>query len=220
MDVSCRSFWAARDAGFTVRCGGDDGRVRVASIGGGPANDAIGFVVFNSLQERPFANVEVVVHDFCPAWGGIVETIATALSHARDDARREGARQRVLCNATTAPCDHVAQVDVALSFSLADLTAHPQDEVNSRLVTCAPATDVFLFCYVCHESTAWDHEVLPSLLRTATGGALFLFVDLWRKDLDRIEACVTATCPGQYDTAILGSTQAYPFKALACKRRS
>ena len=106
-----------------------------------------------------------------------------------------------------------------LRFELADLSSTPDARINAKLLAAAPATDLFLFCYVCHESNAYQYDVLPELLARATVGAIFLFVDLWLQDLVKVrEECVAAAGVGVYTVSILGSSQAFPFKAMVCRK--
>jgi len=184
--------------------GGDNRRVCVASVGGGPGNDAVGFAVFNGLSAAPFAAVDMVVYDFCDAWRPLVEQVGAALGSPDANPEEEVARRKIVGHVAEESAqlgngsskrygaDRIASatVELSLRFSLADLTASASAEVNAPLLDAAAATDLFLFCYVCHESNAWHHDVLPNLLQRASPGALFLFVDLWRKDLDMIADCV------------------------------
>ena len=99
VDIACRALFAAEMAGFKIRrrnrSNGSNGSVglvedwrgepvRVASVGGGPGNDAVGFAVYAALKNQEgegegggegegevtsFPLIDVVVYDFCAAWG-------------------------------------------------------------------------------------------------------------------------------------------------------
>ena len=73
---------AAAASGFRrfVDTGGrdfDDGVTRVASIGGGPGNDAAGFLVFNALALRR-RRVHATVYDFAGGWAPLVARVGAA----------------------------------------------------------------------------------------------------------------------------------------------
>jgi hypothetical protein len=237
VDSTCCLLHAARLSGFGVPPAATlrRRRVRVASIGGGPGNDAVGYVLYNRQQPRPGGllpptRIDVTVFDFCPEWEPIVRSVGTALAatghaasqylggNASDQSWFREASQR---NASAAGgALSTSLLDVRFDFRLADLTAHTSSAVNTSLLQAVPDTDVFLFSNVCHETRAWEHTMLPEILRNASPGALFLFVDLWRKDLELVRQCIaTNTEAGHYDKVqFLGTTRAFPFKALAAQR--
>ena len=82
---------------------------------------------------------------------------------------------------------------VRIDFGLADLQAPVGADVNTRLLRDAvPDTDVFLFSYVAHESSACEHPLLAETLRRAKVGAVFIFLDPYRRDAEIVTATVEA----------------------------
>ena len=202
VDSTCCLLHAARLAGFTFR-GKTKGCVRVASIGGGPGNDAVGLLVYHKQQPEirmigPRINLDV--YDFCAEWEPIVRSVGNAFKCGNDQQSSSS----------------FDKIDVRFDFNLADLITHTSDPINKRLLVAAPETDVFIFSNVCHETRAWEHTMLPEILRLAPPGSLFLFVDLWKKDLKCVNECILQV--GSFKTMFLGSSQAFPFKALVAKK--
>ena len=139
--------------------------MRVASIGGGPGNDAVGFVVYNRQQPRPQAlptRVDVTVFDFCAEWEPIVRSVGAALA-ATDDAfphlephleisARDTSWFREAPNIKQADADQADTpsrlLDIGFDFRLADLTAPAFSSVNAALLAAVPRTSIFLFSNV------------------------------------------------------------------------
>ena len=75
-----------------------------------------------------------------------------------------------------------------------------------------------LFSYVCHEAAAHTAELLPALLRVAPVGSVFVFLDMWKKDIDALRALVLAD-RSAFLLRDLGSRRHYPFKGLLCVKQ-
>ena len=224
VDTTCCLLHAARLAGFKFRS--TRGGVRVASIGGGPGNDATGFVVYTQQQPASHSlptptHIDITVFDFCASWAPIVHSVSNALKayeslHTQTNAGRIG-RDEARPNKISSDAG-TAKAKVTLDFQLADLKADKSSTINEALLEAVPRTDVFLFSNVCHETRAWEHTMLPEILQSASPGALFLFVDLWRKDL-KLSRCIQTHCCRRLQGRVLGTShfsiqrwpQARPF---------
>mmetsp|Transcript_19657 Transcript_19657/g.46927 ORF Transcript_19657/g.46927 Transcript_19657/m.46927 type:complete len:374 (-) Transcript_19657:21-1142(-) len=209
----------------------EQGVLRVASVGGGPGNDAWGAFLFSAFA-RNWRLVEANVFDFSPVWRPFCEASGTA--HILSSAS-----QLLSLETGSAP-------EMSLCFQEADLRAPTDAAVNRILLSTAPATQLFLFSHVVRESQACQHALLPALLRRSRRGAVFVFLDMCWADLDRVHALVTrveeedATRRGavageegtkegehaggeegvRFEILRLGESQVYPFFGLAFRTRS
>lgn len=212
--------------------------LKVASIGGGPGNDAFGAFVFAALcPGQPFRRVEATVYDFSLRWQPLCEATADA-SVLQNVAQLLAQGQTPL-------------LDLALSFRLCDLRRDGSAEVNQHVMEsayaadAAHAVDVFLFSHVVRESRACEHELLPALLRACQPGAVFVFLDMQRHDLTPVlelvatverelerdmerapsgataATCTTATgarTPPRFERVRLGEAPEYGFFGLSLRR--
>ena len=89
--------------------------------------------------------------------------------------------------------------------------------IDSKLFVLAE-TDVFLFSYCIHESRACAFELMPALLRRAKPGAMFVFLDIFKKPLELArelaEAVAAEDVTSQFEFLKLGGAKEYPFAGL------
>jgi hypothetical protein len=112
---------------------------------------------------------------------------------------------------------------VRVAFELVDVKLSVDSEVNRVFVhDILPDCDLFLYCFVCHETQAQQFELFAHTLRNCRIGSVLLFLDIWLVDMQNIEQAVqkviAPTCPNrQFECHYLGSKQAFPFKGLAVR---
>ncbi|CAK0873570.1 unnamed protein product [Prorocentrum cordatum] len=199
--------------------------LRVASVGGGPGNDAYGTFVFATLLRR-WCKVEAAVFDFSSAWQPLCDAIAEpsvladcALLLAGEINDRAGDQE------SRVPCEYT------LGFHLADLRAPASAAVNEKLLEAAPDMDLFLFSFVVRESQACRYDLLPTLFRRSRKGAAFVFLDMHVTDLVPVQELVERLqCQEtqnfvftgddvqykcSFESVRLGCSEQYPFFGLA-----
>eukprot|EP01060_Flectonema_neradi_P034115 TRINITY_DN5893_c1_g1_i1.p1 TRINITY_DN5893_c1_g1~~TRINITY_DN5893_c1_g1_i1.p1 ORF type:complete len:373 (+),score=66.51 TRINITY_DN5893_c1_g1_i1:89-1207(+) len=124
---------------------------QVASIGGGPGNDAVGFGVFAEfLPTKP--SIVANVYDFAPGFEDIVKKVAPVVA---------------------------SNVNMEIIFKPCDLQQLITDAVNHDLGCDVAGTDVFLFCYSLHESRALSHSLFQSVLEQATTGSVVIVIEVF-----------------------------------------
>ena len=141
--------------------------LRVASIGGGPGNDAFGVSVFCSVLAQEgvaVGDVEVVVYDFAEGWRGVVEALDVALRGVEE-----------------APAGTAPLVPTAFSFELCDLRKRADEDVNTHLCANAAGFDYFLFCYCLHESRALEGTLFRDICTLAPKGAVFIIIEVFKR---------------------------------------
>ena len=210
------------------------GTLKVASVGGGPANDACGSFLFASLVPGSCWNrVEATVFDFTPVWGPFCERIAgTALL------------SEMAAVLTDGPGPEQSELEFALSFALTDLRAPPSAAINQTLLLShTPIADLFLFSHVVRESAACQHQLLPAILRGCKLGAVFVFLDMQWADLHTVQELVmrveaedaaaavaiagpngsepAVLCPStRFEAMRVGESQEYPLFGLVFRKLS
>ena len=129
-------------------------QLKVASIGGGPGTDASGLVWANShfLNYQGFADVQCTLFDKETSWGQYVPALQELMP------------------------------TIPLSFVTCDVTMGLGDECNTQLNEAAQETQLWVFRYVCHESSvlaaAGHWGFYRSLAQQAQPGSVFLFLDV------------------------------------------
>ena len=190
--------------------GGSGGRVlRVASVGGGPGNDAYGAMLFAALMRGK-------QHQRCWWWDRVAATVFDFSTSWRPFCEAAGSAAAVRASAE-ALLPLVAP-DFTLRFQEANLRAPVGAPVNAALLQAAADTDLYLFSHVVRESRACEHELLPELLRRCRPGAAFVFLDMQVSDLDRVRALVeelVRTSTPELAIIRLGGSQEFPFFGLA-----
>ena len=189
----------------------EGGILHLASIGGGPGNDAYGAFAFACLSPRlpRWRRIEATVYDVCSVWQPVCEAIgeAAVLQHAAFLLSGVDAQGGAVHVAATHDGAHDSAPTLRLSFAFADLRAAPAAAVNQELLEATVrdgpllGTSLFLFSHVVKESQACSHELLPGLLCAAVAGAIFVFLDMHRSDLEAVRELVRrveeGAAPGQ-----------------------
>ncbi|KAJ9471433.1 hypothetical protein DIPPA_05220 [Diplonema papillatum] len=140
--------------------------VSIACVGGGPANDAFGFFLFNAIRNLEL-KMTATVYDFAPGWQVVVDLLSKSLNdpdvlRVLQPPEGNGARP-------------------ALSFQLCDLQKDPSDPVNQSIVSAAPHTQFFIFSYSLHESSGLGHTLFPALLQAAPSNSVFLVIEVFKE---------------------------------------
>lgn len=228
LDVAKRAAATAAAEVTAVASTTDLPPIRIASLGGGPGNDAVGCLLFAALcasdkrvetcsEETPgkLRQLEVTVYDFCPGWAGIVKQVAAALPavmHTIVDG--DGA-----ISSAAPPLQH------SLEFALCDLQLPPSSTVNSAVMCSAAELDLVVCSYCCHESGAatrrpLSENLLRRLLQEMKCDAALLVIDLWEKSINEVAALIQdvgnidhGQC-GSFAVMRLGSSRDFPFKGL------
>eukprot|EP01061_Rhynchopus_euleeides_P003794 TRINITY_DN13066_c0_g1_i1.p1 TRINITY_DN13066_c0_g1~~TRINITY_DN13066_c0_g1_i1.p1 ORF type:complete len:405 (+),score=141.15 TRINITY_DN13066_c0_g1_i1:55-1215(+) len=142
--------------------------IRVASIGGGPGNDALGFSVFANIFGEQHGwcqavEVDSTVYDFAPGWGNVVEKLDAALQDASVASLIPLARTR-------------------FSFELCDLQHNAGEPTNAALMGAVPTFHYFMFCYCLHESRALSmSDLFAEVCRTAQPGAVIVVLEVFKQ---------------------------------------
>ena len=240
--------YADRSVGWPI--GADmehPGTLQVASVGGGPANDACGSFIFASLLGSSLARVEATVFDFTSVWepfceriadvallGNLAAMLADAAAPEPEPEPEQG--QGKQAKAEPQPAQHRQNQQFALSFALADLRAPPSAAINDTLLRShTPTTDLFLFSHVVRESAACEHDLLPAILRSCKRGAVLVFLDMQWSDLHTVQELVTrveaedaaavaaaAARPSttRFEVMRVGESQEYPMFGLVFRKLS
>jgi len=174
--------------------------VRVASLGGGPGNDACGFLAYNALHNVA-ERVAATVFDFSEAWEPLCKAIG-------GEAVMPLVAAELGCGA-------------ALDFARVDLRAAVDAEENQALVKDLALFDFFLFSYVCREAQACSHELLPEMLKRAKTGACFVFLDQFTGDIAEVVSLVervqgSGCCA--FEIIKLGGSREYGFNGVALRK--
>jgi len=174
-DKLCCSLLCLKERGEWLPLSSEkSGLLQVASVGGGPGNDACGAFLFAAIVQR-WQRVEAQVFDFSPVWRPYCEAIA--------DPDLLKSALHLLTEGGTTP-------ELALSFHEADLRAPSAAVVNERVLAETSSMDLFLFSHVTRESQACRHELLPTLLRRSQPGAIFIFLDMYISDMTEVQDLV------------------------------
>lgn len=210
-DKQCQSLLSLAETGCWPGTEASD-TLRVASIGGGPANDACGAFVFAALLGR-WRRVDATVFDFSVAWRPFCEAIA---------------EPDLLKSCAQLLSEGRAHCEFSLGFHEADLREPVSAGVNERLLAAAPDVDLFLFSFVVRESEACKHELLPALLRSSQKGAVFVFMDMHVTDLVPVKELVErlqqedSECPSDgkctacsFESVSVGGSEQYAFFGIA-----
>jgi hypothetical protein len=200
-----------------------DGTLRVASIGGGPGNDAVGFLLFNALALRA-PRCEATVYDFADSWRPICGAVHAALCSSpaaalvsEDTALPATALAGANASEGADVPSETTPRKLSLRFSLCDLQAPAEAPSNAALLAAAASGEsrVFLFSYCCYEARAHEHPLLPRILRDCAAGSVLVFLDMRERDVDRVRALASTLGPGSsFHARRLGSRRNFPFKGL------
>ena len=224
-DLCCRALLEARARLLAAGIGSTPAlfpeaagsAVRVSSVGGGPGNDAVGYLLFSALvaADRAPPQTAVTVYDFCPEWGETVDAVAAALPAALGGIAIE--------DDETAAHSTGVRGEMRLGFELCDLRQPPSAAVNGRVVAAAPGVDLTICSFCCHESGAASVQppsanLLRALLCKARLGSALLVLDLWKQCVEEVAELVRAV--GGFALYPLGSSQHFPFKGFVAVRLS
>ena len=227
-DLCCRALLEARARLLAAGIGSTPAlfpeaagsAVRVSSVGGGPGNDAVGYLLFSALVAADTAppQTAVTVYDFCPEWGETVDAVAAALPSALGGIAIEDDETAAHSSGEVAKGG-----EMRLGFELCDLRQPPSAAVNGRVVAAAPGVDLTICSFCCHESGAASvappsANLLRALLCKARLGSALLVLDLWKQCVEEVAELVRAV--GGFALYPLGSSQHFPFKGFVAVRLS
>ena len=227
-DLCCRALLEARARLLAAGIGSTPAlfpeaagsAVRVSSVGGGPGNDAVGYLLFSALvaADRAPPQTAVTVYDFCPEWGETVDAVAAALPAALGGIAIEDDETAAHSSGEVAKGG-----EMRLGFELCDLRQPPSAAVNGRVVAAAPGVDLTICSFCCHESGAAGVQppsanLLRALLCKAGLGSALLVLDLWKQCVEEVAELVRAI--GGFVLYPLGSSQHFPFKGFVAVRLS
>ena len=86
---------------------------------------------------------------------------------------------------------HFAPYHAGVTFNTCDVTQSILDKSNSVVESCLASTDLYIFCYVCNETSAAaasnGYKFYVDLARGAKMGAVFLFCDVQGYSQDALE---------------------------------
>ena len=129
--------------------------LKVASIGGGPGTDASGLVWANKhfMRFQGTGGVQCRLFDKEASWGQYLPTL-----------------------------QQLMHPTVQLSFDTCDITVAIEDGCNTQLAKAVADTQLWIFSYVCHETSpvcaAGVWAFYRSLAQKAQPGSVFLFMDV------------------------------------------
>ena len=208
--------------------------IRIASLGGGPGNDALGCLLFAALcgasankataegageaiQSDFHRQLKVTVYDFCRGWEDIVKQVSAALpvvmSGIIDELPLGSSRP-------PPPPWH------SMEFAVCDLQLPPSSATNAEVMRDASEVDLIVCSFCCHESGAatkrpLSENLLRRLLQEMKYGSALLVIDLWEKSISEVANLIKETgedscqqSSGSFVLIRLGSTRDFPFKGL------
>ena len=209
--------------------------IRIASLGGGPGNDALGCLLFASLcvtnptkgansvaspvqASRPkhLRRLQVTVYDFCRDWEEIVRQVGAALPMVMASITDE------LPSGSSRP----SALQCSLGFALCDLQLPPSSATNVDVTRSASEVDLIVCSFCCHESGAatkrpLSANLLGQLLQEMKYGAALLVIDLWEKSINEVAELIDEKLKdgvqhsnGSFVVIRLGSSRNFPFKGL------
>ncbi|EGD78832.1 hypothetical protein PTSG_01808 [Salpingoeca rosetta] len=173
----------------------------VISCGGGPGTDASGLVwVCKTLlpQRRHVPAITCHLMDFEKSWKRYEATLNTLFK---------------------------PQVEV--SFVHGDVCTNLQADINRHVGVLVPAADLFIFSYVCHETSGRSVEgglaFYQDIAKAAKPGSVFIFLDVMRhsaKHFGEIQLAMTSACDSvlAHDTSLPALAQ-LPTQLLIISKR-
>ena len=168
------------------------GQLHVASVGGGPANDACGFLVFSALQPWVAAGIKLTVYDFTEVWEPIVHSIAG--------------------------CDEVSNLgatdNTELDFELCDLQAPIDAQINQHILANASTISYWLFSHVVHEARACQFPLMLEIMHRARAGSKFIVLEAFAGDLDLVSKQAMQVQDG-FEVVRIGGSKDTTFAGLA-----
>ena len=211
--------------------------IRIASLGGGPGNDALGCLLFATLCGTSASKATVAgaaknthlpsyhrrlkltVYDFCHGWEDIVKQVAAALPAVMSSIIDEHPSESVQSLPLPPPLH-------SLEFAVCDLQLPPSSPTNAEVMRSASEVDLTVCSFCCHESGAatkrpLSENLLRRLLQEMKYGAALLVIDLWEKSISEVENLIGETgkvsgqqSNGSFVVMRLGSSRDFPFKGL------
>ena len=208
--------------------------IRIASLGGGPGNDALGCLLFAALCDTSaskataagagegtqpifYRQLKVTVYDFCRGWEDVVNQVSAALP-----AVMSGIIDELALGSSRPPPPPWH----SLEFAVCDLQLPPSSATNAEVMRGASEVDLIVCSFCCHESGAatkrpLSENLLRRLLQEMKYGSALLVIDLWEKSITEVanlikeigkDSCQQSS--GSFVLMRLGSSRDFPFKGL------
>ncbi len=225
---------AATGADAAASTAGSLPPIRIASLGGGPGNDALGFLLFavlcgTSASKAPVVGaaktthpdfhrrLKVTVYDFCRGWEDIVKQVGAALPAVMSG---------IIDENTSESSRPPPPPPYSLEFAVCDLQQPPSSAKNADVMRGASEVDLTICSFCCHESGAatkrpLSDNLLRRLLQEMKHGAALLVIDLWEKSISEVAILIEETgkdsgqqSTGSFVVMRLGSSRDFPFKGL------